>query len=133
MELNKKTLIQLEQFEEACQRLTEAIAQPKNEFTRDSVIQRFEFCFEMAWKLLQSVLLFLGKECASPRQCIRLAAQNSLLADPERWLVYQDARNLSSHTYKEKMAEEVYAKAVEFVSSAKQLAKELRAQSYLDK
>jgi nucleotidyltransferase substrate binding protein (TIGR01987 family) len=94
MELNKKTHVQIQQFEEACQRLAEAIAQPKDEFTRDSVIQRFEFCFEMAWKLLQSVLLFMGKECASPRQCIRLASQNNLLDSAEKWLSYQDARNL---------------------------------------
>lgn len=127
MELKDKLVTQVGQVEEAIQRLSESIEQPKNEFIRDSVIQRFEFCFEMSWKVMQSALIFIGKECASPRQCIRLAAQNNFLANPEKWLEYQDARNLSSHTYKEDTADKVYDEALLFLDDAKQLCKEIRA------
>ena len=33
----------------AIDRLEEAVSQEKNDFLRDSVIQRFEFCVELAW------------------------------------------------------------------------------------
>jgi len=42
-------LTSLDEFERAIQRLDEALSQPKDEFIRDSVIQRFEFTFELSW------------------------------------------------------------------------------------
>ncbi|MFN7504251.1 MAG: nucleotidyltransferase substrate binding protein, partial [Limnobacter sp.] len=47
-------------FIKASQRLTEACAQPVDSFIRDSVIQRFEFCWELAWKTLKLRLEILG-------------------------------------------------------------------------
>ena len=55
-----------EQFNRAVQRLREACAQPENEFVRDSVIQRFEFCFELGWKMLRLKLLEEGVEANTP-------------------------------------------------------------------
>ena len=37
----------------------------------DATIQRFEFCFELAWKLMKAVLEYEGIEANSPRSCIR--------------------------------------------------------------
>ncbi|MFM8312950.1 MAG: nucleotidyltransferase substrate binding protein, partial [Deltaproteobacteria bacterium] len=37
-------------FKNAVSKLEQALAQTKNEFIRDSVIQRFEFSVELAWK-----------------------------------------------------------------------------------
>ena len=37
----------------ALTRLEGALAQPVNEFVRDSAIQRFEFTFELFWKSLK--------------------------------------------------------------------------------
>lgn len=37
----------------------------------DATIQRFEFCFELAWKLMKTVLEYEGIEANSPRSCIR--------------------------------------------------------------
>ena len=42
-----------QELKDAVLRLEEAIAQPENDMIRDSVIQRFEFSFELAWKTLQ--------------------------------------------------------------------------------
>lgn len=39
-----------EEFTEVVLRLQDALAQPKNGFIRDSVIQRFEFSIELSWK-----------------------------------------------------------------------------------
>ncbi len=126
MELKLKIVTQLNSLDEASQRLSEAISQPKSEFTRDSVIQRFEFTFEMMWKLLQTILLSNGIECASPRNCLRLAAQQNLISNVEKWLEYQEARNLSSHTYHEVTAKQVYLKAVDFSADIQSLIIELK-------
>ncbi len=55
------------QFTKALNRLKDACDQKENEFIRDAVIRRFEFCFELAWKMLRARLLRDGVEAASPR------------------------------------------------------------------
>lgn len=54
------------QFQQAVRRLQEPCAQPENEFVRDLVIQRFEFCFELGWKMLRLKLLEEGVEANTP-------------------------------------------------------------------
>lgn len=50
----------LSSFERALERLSDALSQPKNEFLRDSAIQRFEFTFEFAWKIMKGYLALQG-------------------------------------------------------------------------
>ncbi|HEY3698710.1 MAG TPA: nucleotidyltransferase substrate binding protein [Spongiibacteraceae bacterium] len=92
----------------AVTRLRDACAQTPDEFMRDSVIQRFEFCWELAWKTLRLWLDYLGVEVANPRDVFREALQNSLIQDGNAWSELQRMRNLTSHTYDEKLAEQVY-------------------------
>lgn len=93
----------------AVERLEKALSQPKDEFVRDSAIQRFEFCFELSWKVLQSYLELEGLEARSPRAAIRGAFQVGLLSDDTGWLDILELRNLTSHTYDEALAEKLYA------------------------
>ncbi len=44
----------VERLDEACRRHT---ANPHDALLRDGLIQRFEFCFELGWKLVQSAAL----------------------------------------------------------------------------
>lgn len=106
------------ELEKAVQRLQEAIAQPKNDFLRDSVIQRFEFCVELAWK---SAKKKMGTSTTAPKEVIREMAQNEYIQDVSLWLEAVDQSNLSSHTYKEDLAEQVYAFAVDFIPQLKKL------------
>lgn len=121
MELKDTINKKLASAQSALSQLNKAIKQPKDEFTRDSVIQRFEFCFELAWKLIKDVLLYQGIECSSPRSCIRHAAQVALLSQPETWLKYQTVRNLTTHTYNESTAEKVYKDALAFADDMEKL------------
>ncbi len=101
-------LSQAEYFERAVNRLADALAQPKNEYIRDSAIQRFEFTFELAWKLLKRYLSLQGLEARSPRESIRGAFEVGLLPEDEGWLAMIELRNLTSHTYDEEVAERIY-------------------------
>jgi nucleotidyltransferase substrate binding protein (TIGR01987 family) len=102
----------LDELKRAVTRLKEALALPKTDVIRDSVIQRFEFTVELSWKVLQRHLKSSGiSEALTPKNTFREAARFGLIKDPEAWIRFVDARNLSSHTYKESLAEEVYASA----------------------
>jgi len=109
-------------FKRSVQRLSEAIAKPKDEYLRDSVIQRFEFSVELAWKTCRRVM---GSATVAPKDVIREMARNGYIDDADIWLKAIDKRNLSSHTYKEDLAEDVYAFAVSFIASLKALVKKL--------
>ncbi|MFN4232292.1 MULTISPECIES: nucleotidyltransferase substrate binding protein [Thermus] len=95
-------------FRRAVDGLASVLAQPKNEFLRDSAIQRFEFTFELAWKVLKEYLEYQGIEARSPRAAIRSAFQVGLLPEDPGWLEMLELRNLTSHTYDEALAEKVY-------------------------
>ena len=97
--------VSINEYKKAVARLEEALAQPKDEFIRDSVIQRFEFCIELAWKTARKVM---GSPTTAPKHIVREMAQNQLIADVDIWLKAIDQRNLSSHTYNEDLAEQVY-------------------------
>ncbi|MBU1129837.1 nucleotidyltransferase substrate binding protein, partial [Patescibacteria group bacterium] len=100
MDLKDKIEKQRGSFIKAIDRLEEALEEEKNEFVRDSVVQRFEFSFELGWKLMKMVLNYLGREdCNSPRESIVISAQVKLIDNPEKWLDYLEVRNLSVHMY----------------------------------
>lgn len=97
-----------EDFLKASKRLSEACAQPFDSFIRDSVIQRFEFCWELAWKTLKLRLEFLGIVAMNPRDVFKEALSAGLIQDGNIWSEAQRMRKLSSHTYDEKLADQVY-------------------------
>jgi nucleotidyltransferase substrate binding protein (TIGR01987 family) len=109
--------------------LCAALAQPKDEFVRDAVIQRFEYTYELAWKSLQRRLTEdLGSEAVAPlsrRDLFRLAAERALIDDPLPWFEYHKARNITSRTYNERIAEEVYVVAQAFLGDVESLLRVL--------
>lgn len=100
-------------FVKASNRLSEACAQPFDSFIRDSVIQRFEFCWELAWKTLKLRLDDLGIVAMNPRDVFKEALVAGLIHDGNAWSEAQRMRNLSSHTYDEKLADQVYRFVIE--------------------
>lgn len=114
----------LVELEKAVARLEEALEQPLNDFIRDSIIQRFEFCMELAWKSGKRVL---GLTATAPKVVIRDLAQQGVIADPALWFSFIDARNETSHTYKEEVAKKVYGVARSALPHLKALVEKLKA------
>ena len=101
-----------EQFEAAVFRLREALEDYRStplSSVRDGVIQRFEFCAELAWKTMREYLLDQGyTEINSPKAVIRQAFAYGMIEDAEGWIRLMNDRNLTSHVYDERTAEEIF-------------------------
>ncbi len=85
-----------------------------DEEVRDACIQRFEYCFELSWKLLKrQIEAEIGNTTEvdgySKRTLFRVAAERGLIASPEPWFVYLVQRNKTSHAYDARVAMEVAA------------------------
>ena len=105
--------------------LEKAIQQPKDEFIRDAVIQRFEYTYELCWKFMRRYLSEdIGSETLSSysrKDLFRVAADKGLIENPTSWFTFHKARNETSHTYNEETAEATYLIAVEFLNESKSL------------
>jgi nucleotidyltransferase substrate binding protein (TIGR01987 family) len=101
-------------FLSALIQLRKAVAMPKDEFIRDSVIQRFEFAYELAWKMLKLRLEAEAIDARTPKQTLQEALQAGFITDGNGWSELQRNRNLTSHTYDENLAEAVYDYVVRF-------------------
>ncbi len=108
----------IEDFEKAVKRLKNAYEQTLKHkedeyytFFRDSTIQRFEFTVEIMWKTLKSFLYeYAGIDCKSPKGCIRDFFSAGYLTEEESTNLLEmiDDRNMTSHTYHEKVAEKIF-------------------------
>ena len=63
--------------------------------------QAFEFCSELAWKMMKRVLQSKGIDVVAPKDVIRQAALVKIVDDPEVWFDFHEKRNLTSHTYEQ--------------------------------
>lgn len=110
MMTKEQLLLKWEDYHKALHRLEIALTKTLDEddLYLDATIQRFEFTFELAWKLMKAVLEYEGIEAISPRSSIREAWKQHLIGDAEKWLDMQVKRNLSSHTYNEETAQDIY-------------------------
>ena len=88
----------------------------------ESVIQRFETCYDTLWKDLKRYLiegLGLADVPNSPKPIIKLAGQNDLFASPvEKWLEYADARTDTAHDYSGEKAASTLATVEDFLADA---------------
>lgn len=113
--------ISLKAWENALKALKEALEAPETALNRDATIQRFEFSFELTWKTLKKILRAEGVDENTPKQVFRAAAQAGLIDPIQAWFEYLEARNLTSHTYDEKIARKVYAVIPAFHAASSRL------------
>lgn len=99
-------------FKNALLRLTEVIEifnqRNLNSFENDSLIKRFEFTYEMAWKLMMSYEKENGiTEIVGSKDVVRKAYAMSLIDNGEAWMEMIDDRNKTTHLYDEEMVGDV--------------------------
>lgn len=100
----------LENFGSALKKLEEFLAAPITE-DRDKagIIQAFEFSYELCWKCIQKIVIEHNKTVGSPKQAFQAAFELGWIreADQQKWLDMVNDRNLTSHTYKQELADQV--------------------------
>jgi len=114
-------------FTKALASLESILTREEDEVVRDATIQRFEYTYELAWKMLKRHLQWSGTDTGSWdfKEVMREAARVKLIDDAEVWFEYRRARNQTSHTYEKKTAQEVYEVAKKFAADARKLLTEL--------
>ena len=128
--------LNIDALEKAVASLGAALARhdlaPDDDMVRDACIQRFEFTYELSHKMLKR---FLEATSANPAEfdsmpfqdLIRTGSERGLLlCDWSRWKVFRTARSITSHTYDENKAREVFAIVPEFLAEASHLRDRLR-------
>jgi nucleotidyltransferase substrate binding protein (TIGR01987 family) len=100
---------------------------------RAAAIQAFEFTYEISHKMLKR---YLKDSEASPEvieelnfsDLIRTGfAKGLLLGSWDKWRTYRKARGITSHTYFENQAIEVFLQIPEFLKEAKYLRDQINA------
>lgn len=122
-------------LEKAINSLKRALARATDargdEELRDACIQRFEYTFELCWKMLKRQLEL---ELPNPsevdgfsyRHLFRIGAERGLVQDVESWFDYRERRNITSHTYDEVKAARVFEALPAFAGHAEELLAKLK-------
>lgn len=99
-----------EDYKNAVKRLKEALDEDilMSSLVIDGTIQRFEFTFELAWKLAKSVLDYNGVIASTPRFAVKEAFKAGMIKDGQGWIEMLESRNKTSHIYDEKQALDIY-------------------------
>ena len=101
----------------------------------ESVIQRFETCYDCVWKILKRHLsekLGLPDLPNSPKPIFRIAADNQLLINSDaQWLIYAEARVQTAHDYDGLKAASTLALMPTFVADAVALYQTLTGESWV--
>lgn len=124
-----KLKYKFEDFQKALKKLEAALEKDAHldELYLDGTIQRFEFVYELSWKLMKSYLEYQGTEVVSPRETFREGFKDGIISDATEWINLMINRNKTSHTYKEETAWDIYDKIKsEYIVLFKNFEKEMR-------
>jgi nucleotidyltransferase substrate binding protein (TIGR01987 family) len=105
-------------YKKALQKLSTAVTlsnqRKLSELEQQGVIQAFEFTHELAWKTMKDFLNYQGvAELFGSKDTTREAFKQELVCDGEIWMDMIKSRNLTSHTYNEEIASEIFQKIIE--------------------
>lgn len=103
-------------------------------FVRDACIQRFEYTYELAVKMIKRRLEL---DSAVPveidemnfKDRIRLAGEKGLLTDPNLWFQFREMRNITSHNYDLAKSEQIVQIFPDFEREISVLITEFKSRS----
>jgi len=108
-------LQRFENYEKALDELKEEVyissEKPLSNLEKKGVIQSFEIVQELAWKVIKDFYTYVGEtSIQGSRDAFLLAVNRGLISNEcgKKLMQSIKSRNLTSHTYDEKIAEEIF-------------------------
>jgi len=108
----------LRNFSAAFEQFSRAIGtskkRPLTELEKQGLIQAFEFTHELAWNVMKDYFDYQGAAelISGSRDATREAFQKGLISEGEIWMEMIKSRNQTSHTYNQKIADEIVEKII---------------------
>lgn len=105
-------------YKRALHQLQSAVAlsqqRPLSRLEQLGIIQVFEFTHELAWNVLEDYLQDQGNQnIRGSKDATREAFKVQLITDGEAWTAMIQSRNISSHTYDERTADQLAAAIID--------------------
>lgn len=113
--MDTRWIQRLDNFSAAFKQLTSAASigasRSLTDLEKQGVIQAFEFTHELAWNVFKDYFEYQGNNSITgSRDATREAFQKNLIQNGEVWMEMIKSRNLTSHTYNKKIADEIVDK-----------------------
>ncbi len=84
-----------------------------SDLEKQGVIQAFEFTHELAWNVIKDYFEYQGNSSITgSRDASREAFQKKIITDGDVWMEMIKSRNLTSHTYNKKIANNIVEKTM---------------------
>lgn len=117
-ELDVRWQQRLANYGKALEQLGNAVAigqqRALSELEKQGLIQAFEFTHELAWNVMKDYFAYQGNPgITGSRDAAREAFHQGLVDDGEGWMEMIKSRNQTSHTYQQKIADEIAGHIVE--------------------
>ena len=118
-----KIKIKFEKFQKALLSLEAIYLKPTQEDRSniDATIQRFEFTFELGCKFLKDYFFERGVELNYPKEILQEAFNVNLIDNENVWIKMLKDRNMTSHTYDQKLADEIFLRIKLYVPELRNL------------
>ncbi|MFA6937602.1 MAG: nucleotidyltransferase substrate binding protein [Treponema sp.] len=116
-----------ENYKKALANLVDAVELSKtrelSKLEKIGLLKTFEFTYELSWNVLKDYLTEQGIQgIVGSKGAFRIAFQNGLIQDGQKWMDMIQDRNLISHDYDEKTADDVASRISGYSQMFKQLA-----------
>jgi nucleotidyltransferase substrate binding protein (TIGR01987 family) len=85
-----------------------------DEMLKEGLIQRFEYTYELAWNVMKDYAEYQGNNTITgSRDATREAFKMGLIDSSEDWMAMLASRKLTTHTYNEATANQIYKEVME--------------------
>lgn len=95
----------------------------------DATIRRFEFTFELLGAFLKDYFSERDIELNYPKEVLQKAFSVNLINNEDIWVRMLKDRNLTSHTYDERLADEIYNRIRSYVPELRGLLNKIMDES----